>query len=272
MNPGNNVFPNLPERLSGLADLAENMWWSWRPRARMLFKMLDRQAWKESGHNPDKMLREFPAEMLTAAAQNPEYLRHYDVMMSIFRAYMKRNDQAPGVGTLGPKEVAVAYFSAEYGLHRSLPFYAGGLGFLAGDFIKECSDLNIPLVAVGFMYPEGYLLQKIREDGWQENIVEHFDREAASISRVKTEDGTHWIIKVPLIDPPIYVAVWKVAVGSTPSISWIRISNRTPPGTDPSPRGFTGGTWNSACVRRSSWESAVRKCWRSWASAIACCT
>jgi starch phosphorylase len=110
----------------------------------------------------------------------------------------------------------IAYFSAEYGLHRSLPFYAGGLGFLAGDHLKECSDLNVPLVAVGFMYPEGYLLQRIREDGWQENITEVLQREAAAINKVIDENGTQLIVKVPLIEPPIYVAVWRVDVGRVP--------------------------------------------------------
>ncbi len=83
----------------------------------------------------------------------------------------------------------IAYFSAEYGLQHSLPFYAGGLGFLAGDYIKECSDLGIPMVAVGFMYPEGYLRQKIRVDGWQEDIDEVLDRDATPIVRVLDEKG-----------------------------------------------------------------------------------
>jgi starch phosphorylase len=182
----------------------------------MLFKMLNRQAWKESGHNPDKMLRELSVEILSAAAENPDFLRHYHVVMSLFNSYMIRKENPffnEGL-ELTPEKVAVAYFSAEYGLHRSLPFYAGGLGFLAGDFIKECSDLNIPVVAVGFMYPEGYLLQKIRDDGWQDHIDEHFDREAAAISRVMTDKGRQLIFKVPLIDPPIHVAVWKIAVGT----------------------------------------------------------
>ncbi|MGD9034808.1 MAG: DUF3417 domain-containing protein, partial [Desulfobacteraceae bacterium] len=77
-----NLFPNLPERLIGLGELAENLWWSWHPAARMLFKMLNRQAWKESGHNPDKMLKEIPNEDLESAASNPDYLRHYDVVLS----------------------------------------------------------------------------------------------------------------------------------------------------------------------------------------------
>lgn len=210
-------FPNLPEKLSGLADLAENLWWSWRPRARILFKMLNRQAWKESGHNPDKMLRDLSPQILANAAENPNYLRHYNVVMSLYTSYMSRKDNPFFNGELemADQTVAVAYFSAEYGLHRSLPFYAGGLGFLAGDFIKECSDLNIPLVAVGFMYPEGYLLQRIREDGWQEQISESFNREAAPISRVLTGDGRQLVFQIPVIDPPIYVAVWKVAVGTS---------------------------------------------------------
>jgi starch phosphorylase len=179
----------------------------------MLFKMLDRQAWKESGHNPDKMLREIPAEVLAAAAEYKEYLRHYDVVMALFRAYMARQDFSLIGGTLPPGTVAVAYFSAEYGLHRSLPFYAGGLGFLAGDFIKECSDLNIPVAAVGFMYPKGYLLQKVREDGWQEDIEDPIEREAAAISRIMTPGGRQLVFEVPLFSPPIHVAVWKVALG-----------------------------------------------------------
>ena len=208
-------FPSLPDKLAGLADLADNLWWSWRPRVRMIFKMLNRQAWKESGHNPDKMLRELSPDILSAAANNPDYLRHYHVVMSHFESYMSRQDNlfSAGENMLAADTVAVAYFSAEFGLHRSLPFYAGGLGFLAGDYMKECSDLNIPVVGVGFMYPEGYLLQKIRDDGWQEDITERFEREAAAISRVVTDTGRQLVFKVPLIDPPIHVAVWKISVG-----------------------------------------------------------
>jgi starch phosphorylase len=117
--------------------------------------------------------------------------------------------ERPGPPRLRP----VAYFSAEYGLHHSLPFYAGGLGFLAGDFLKECSDLSVPLVAVGFMYPEGYFRQYIREDGWQEHAQQVLDRDAASISRVLDKQGQQVVVKVPLIDPPIHVAVWKTEVG-----------------------------------------------------------
>jgi starch phosphorylase len=214
MDPETVEFPNLPERLSGLGELADNLWWSWHPAARMLFKMLDRQAWKESGHNPDKMLREIPAEILASAAANDDYLRNYDGVLSQFRQYLSdKSCRFLNDFPCDPDTFAVAYFSAEYGLHRSLPFYAGGLGFLAGDHIKECSDLGVPLVAVGFMYPQGYLHQHIREDGWQENIHETINRDAAPISRVLDNEGRQVVVQVPFIDPAIHVGVWKVNVG-----------------------------------------------------------
>jgi starch phosphorylase len=209
-------FPNLPQRIAGLGDLAYNLWWGWHPAARMLFKMLDRPEWKESIHNPVKMLREMPGDILESAANNPDYLQHYDALIERFHSEMEGKkcwfaENIPDAGCS-----PIAYFSAEYGLHRSLPFYAGGLGFLAGDHLKECSDLGIPLVAVGFMYPEGYLRQKIRVDGWQEQVDEALDRDAAPIERVFDEKGQQLIVRVPFIDPPIFVAVWKVSVGTVP--------------------------------------------------------
>ena len=216
MKNHSNEFPNLPARIKGLGNLAENLWWSWNPGARMLFKMLDRQAWKDSSHNPDKMLKELPAAILETAAGDVDYLRHYDVVLSQFTKYMEQQGCPLLDNTTNSNRPVIAYFSAEYGLHRSLPFYAGGLGFLAGDHLKECSDLNVPLVAIGFMYPQGYLHQQIREDGWQENITESLEREAAPISRVLKPDGSQLIVKVPLIEPPIQAAVWQVNVGRVP--------------------------------------------------------
>ena len=213
MKTSENEFLHLPDRIAGLGKLAENLWWSWNPAARMLFKMLDRPAWKESRYNPDKMLKELPPPILERAAHNQDYLRHYDVVMSQFNNHMSKEGCPLLTDIQIPAASVIAYFSAEYGLHRSLPFYAGGLGFLAGDHLKECSDLNVPLVAIGFMYPEGYLHQHIREDGWQDNITESLNREAASINRILNSDGTQLTVKVPLIEPAIHVAVWKVAVG-----------------------------------------------------------
>jgi starch phosphorylase len=210
------IRPDLPRRLIGLEELAANLWWSWHPAARVLFKRLDRQVWKESGHNPVRVLSELPPEVLESAARDHEFLHHYDSVLAEFRDYMNAQEGYFAENIIDPKHYPIAYFSAEYGLHHSLPFYAGGLGFLAGDYLKESSDLKVPLVAVGFMYPDGYVRQHIREDGWQENVDETLDRDAASIFRVLNERGEQLTIKVPWIEPPIHVAVWWIAVGRIP--------------------------------------------------------
>ncbi len=206
-------FSHVPERISGIVDLADNLWWSWHPEARMLFKVLDRVAWKLSVHNPIKMLNNLGKEILDAAARDQKFLRYYDAVMARFKEEM-----ITGVGWFhdniaAPRNMSIAYFSAEYGLHHSLPFYAGGLGFLAGDFLKECSDLDVPLVGVGFMYPEGYIRQRMTHDGWQIGTEEPMERENAPISRVLDEKGARLTVKVPFIEPPVYVEVWRVLVG-----------------------------------------------------------
>jgi starch phosphorylase len=119
MNTIQSLFPHLPERLAGLEELAENLWWSWNPGARMLFKTLDRQAWKESGHNPDKMLRELPRELLEKAGTDTDYIGRYDDVMDVFHNYMQQKECHLIAPAALDHKFAVAYFSAEYGLHRS---------------------------------------------------------------------------------------------------------------------------------------------------------
>lgn len=209
-------FIHVPERIFHLVDLAYNLWWSWHPEARMVFKLLDRPAWKASGHNPIKMLRSLPIESLNRAASSRLFLRHYDAVISAFYAEIEDENcwfsQNVSMDTCS----SVIYFSAEYGLHHSLPLYAGGLGFLAGDYIKECSDLGLPLVAIGFMYPKGYMRQIIDDNGWQHTVDEELDRRAAPIMQVCLQQGKPLIIQVPMINPPLYIAVWKVMVGRVP--------------------------------------------------------
>jgi starch phosphorylase len=209
-------FSNIPERLAGLEEFAGNLWWSWHPAVRMLYKTIDRQVWKDSIHNPFKVLKEVPGDFFKRVLSDPEYLKAYDSLLDQFRKELAEEDCWYAQKIPVPDNYTVAYFSAEYGLHHSLPFYAGGLGFLAGDHLKECSDLRVPLVAVGFMYPEGYVHQEIRDDGWQDSEDEFLDREEASITRVLDDGGKPVVVRVPMIDPPIHVAVWKVSVGRIP--------------------------------------------------------
>jgi starch phosphorylase len=206
------TVPDLPERIKDLGRLAYNLWWSWQPRARELFRALDLQVWRESGHNPIRMLNLLPADVLASAVQDEEYLTRYDAVMDQFEA-----ETASRTGWFtaeyGHPQAPLAYFSAEYGLHFSLPVYAGGLGILAGDYLKECSDLAVPVVGVGLIYTQGYVSQKIREDGWQEDIEETMDRTYDPISPVLDGDGNRLVVQVPLGDSLVHVAVWKVAVG-----------------------------------------------------------
>ena len=211
----NDKFPHLPERIAGLRKLTYNLWWSWHPEGRELFKLLHRQGWHLSGHNPVKMLNQMDAHMLKVASNDTHFLRHYDSVMARFEGYMEPETSWFCAGSREPERCAIAYFSAEYGLHHALPFYAGGLGFLAGDYLKECSDLGIPLVGLGFMYPQGYLRQMVSADGWQIGACEMLDRENAPIHKVLDGDGNPLSVKVPVMDPPLTLEVWMVQVGRT---------------------------------------------------------
>src|SRR5579863_2712663 len=157
----------FPERIRRLGDLAHDLWWSWHPGAREIFRRLDLQLWRLTGHNPVQMLQRLPAEPLERAAADSSFLSLYDeTIAALDQARVAQNtwwsrqfpDLAGGL---------IAYFSAEFALHQSLPIYAGGLGVLAGDHCKEASDLGLPFVGVGFLYQLGYFHQKISAEGWQ---------------------------------------------------------------------------------------------------------
>ncbi len=205
-------FPNVPDRIKGLGDLAYNLWWSWHPGARDLFRAIDQRAWRESGHNPIELLGGVPAEQLERIADDEAFLARYDGVMSQFDVETSSN-VGWFTGEYGRLKAPLAYFSAEYGLHGSLRIYAGGLGILAGDHLKECSDLAVPVVGIGLIYTRGYVWQRIREDGWQEDVEEPLDRTPDPIEQLLDDEGKPLTIQVPVFDPPVHVAVWKASVG-----------------------------------------------------------
>jgi len=189
------------------------LWWSWHPQARDLFRALDYPLWRLGGHNPVKQLREISTDKLEAAATDPAFLNLYDSVMAAFDAEMSNNDswfvtKYPNVLN-GP----IAYFSMEFAIHNSLPLYAGGLGVLAGDFCKEASDLGLPLVGVGFMYPQGYFHQHISPEGWQEEIYRGLDFDEAPINPVPHPQGGSFLVQVELAGRPLYLGAWRVCVG-----------------------------------------------------------
>lgn len=208
-------FPNLPERIRGLEKLAYNLWWSWHRAAREMFPALDVQAWRESAHNPLRMLAMLPEETLSAAARNTDFLERYDAVMDEFEAEVG-TQTGWFTSEHGKGNAPLAYFSAEYAFHESLPLYAGGLGVLAGDYIKECSDLAVSVVAIGMIYSRGYVTQNLRDDGWQEDEEKKLDRTYDPIKPVLDANNAHLRVRVPLFDPPVDVLVWRADIGRVP--------------------------------------------------------
>lgn len=208
-------IPDLPPRIQGLADLAYNLWWSWDSQARDLFRALDLQAYRESGHNPVRILSMVPQETLAKAAQDREFLARYDRVMERFNSEV-HSSGVEFTARHGQPRGPIAYFSAEFGVHVSLPVYAGGLGILAGDTLKEASDLGLPMVGVGLIYSQGYVRQRIRDDGWQEEAHEPLDDSCYPIRPALDPEGRPLIVQVPLFDPPVHVGMWVAMVGRVP--------------------------------------------------------
>jgi starch phosphorylase len=203
----------LPERLSRLEDLAVDLWWTWHADARNAFRRLDYALWRATAHNPVRMLWLIDRDKLEHAAADPEFLALYDgALAALDDARAARNTwwshRYPQISGR-----SIAYFSAEFALHQSLPIYAGGLGVLAGDHCKEASDLGVPLIGVGFMYPQGYFHQQISAEGWQEEIYERLNWADTPIEPALTADGKPCITAVPLGDRSVLVAVWRVRMG-----------------------------------------------------------
>lgn len=203
----------IPERIGRIEELAHNVWWSWHAKAREVFRALDYPLWKASGHNPVKELYDSSPDRLKSAAEDPAFLSLYDSVIADFDREMDSkstwffNNYADRFG--GP----IAYFSMEFAIHNSLPIYAGGLGILAGDMCKEASDLGLPFIGVGFMYPQGYFHQHISCDGWQQEIYQQLNFKEAPISQILSPEGQHSIARVKLSNRLLSIAVWLVRVG-----------------------------------------------------------
>ncbi|MFU8795779.1 MAG: alpha-glucan family phosphorylase [Dehalococcoidia bacterium] len=206
----------LPQQIARLEELARNLWWSWNPQARALFRALDYPLWRLGGHNPVRQLREISAEKLASAASDPDFLRLYDSVISAFDARMSDTNSWFATHHPGALQGPVAYFSMEFAIHNSLPIYAGGLGVLAGDMCKAACDLGVPLVGVGFMYPQGYFRQQISPEGWQEEVYTQLDFDQAPIKPVNPVQRSTWcgpLIELELGDRSIRVGVWQVQLG-----------------------------------------------------------
>ena len=206
------LFTPIPARINRLRDIAYNYWWAWNPNATDLFNRIDPQLWESIYHNPVQFLRNVRQRNLIAAANNPTWLADYDAVVVAFDAYMNRKDTW-FKRTYPTEKSTIAYFSAEFGLHESLPIYSGGLGILAGDHIKEASDLDLPLVAVGFIYPQGYFRQRLDASGWQEALYSKMSFADIPARPALTPDGNEVVVDVDLPGRTIYAKVYHLQVG-----------------------------------------------------------
>jgi len=208
--------PFLPERINRLGELSRDLWWSWHYRARDVFRTLDYPLWRLTANNPVQMLRLVPADRLEQATADPAVLAIYDqAIQGLDAARTAQNTW--WVRTFGDRPNGrIAYFSAEFALHQSLPIYAGGLGILAGDHLKSASDLGTPLTGVGLLYQKGYFRQYLNTDGWQQ---EHYiDNDLHNMPRemVRKDSGHPLSINSQFPGRTVVAQIWKAMVGRTP--------------------------------------------------------
>jgi len=237
------VFPIMPSRISRLYELAYNLWWSWRPEARALYRNLDSDVWDHVEHNPVRFLSEVPPKRLEEAAKRDDYLQAYDSVMRDFDYYMHPSPEDTWFTRTYPELThrIIAYFSAEFGLHESLPIYSGGLGILSGDHCKEASDLGLPFVGVGFLYPQGYFRQHISYDGVQEAFYDKLHFSEVPAIPATDPDGGEVMISVDLPGRRIYAKIWKVQVGRVPLyLMDTDVEQNAPPDRELSARLYSG--------------------------------
>lgn len=202
------VKSHIPEELMKLEELAHNVWWAWNYEARYLFESLDSKLWQESGENPVLLLEKMSYEKLEQLAQDETLLKQMNEVYDKFTAYMQeppRTDRA-----------SVAYFCMEYGLTHVLKIYSGGLGILAGDYLKEASDSNVDMCGIGFLYRYGYFTQSLSMDGQQIANYEPQNFNELPLVQLTDESGQPLVLNVPYLDYYVHAYVWKVQVGRVP--------------------------------------------------------
>lgn len=207
------VIPELPEEIMRLKDLANNLYFSWNPEARQLFRTIDIELWKRVNHNPVKFLREVQQKKLEKYAEDPEYLSLFKKVIVEFDKYMKPKETWYSKNFPEDKDKLIAYFSAEFGLHESLPIYAGGLGVLAGDHLKTCSDLGIPVVGISLFYHETYFTQQVDGQGKQIALYIAQDPEELPLSPALDGHGDPILIDIKLGYQKIRAKIWKAQIG-----------------------------------------------------------
>src|SRR6059058_5826700 len=206
------VTPILPATLEPLRDMSFNLWWTWEPSARRLFRHLDPELWGRTNHNPVRMLQLSRQSRLEELAQDKGFVREIKQVFEAFEKYLGRHDTYGKTGAGSAIKNPIAYFSAEFGFHESIPNYSGGLGILAGDHCKSASDLDLKFVAIGLLYRHGYFRQQIDKDGVQQAINLNQNFYHLPIREVRRGE-TKFVISVLILDREVFARVWELRVG-----------------------------------------------------------
>ncbi len=201
------VEPNLTEKLKGLEELAKNLWWTWNPDVQELFRYIDQEKWEEY-RNPVKILREIDYERLNELSKDEIFLEKYNKTYEHFKRYINEKPD--------PDLPLVAYFSMEYGLATPLRIYSGGLGILAGDYLKQASDTNVRMIAIGLLYKFGYFNQKLSINGEQLSELIPHNFSELPITLVRDQDNEPILIKLGFPGRDVYAQIWRVDVGRIP--------------------------------------------------------
>ena len=207
-----NVTPTLPDALEPLREMTFNLWWTWEPSARRLFRHLDPELWDRTNHNPVRMLQLSRQARLEEVSQDKTFLRELKQVYDAFKQYLERQDTYGKTGAGAAIKKPVAYFSAEFGFHESIPNYSGGLGILAGDHCKSASDLDLNFVAIGLLYRHGYFRQEIDKEGLQHAVNLNQNFHHLPIREVQRE-GANLRISVRILDRDVFAKIWELRVG-----------------------------------------------------------
>ncbi len=205
------IFPHIPKKLAFLETLSKNLWWTWDHQAKDLFRRIHPGLWEESNQNPLLFGTYLKQEHLEELAEDESFLAQMDVVQNLYENRVLQSDAAE-FSFLAEQEI-IAYFSMEFGLHASIPLFAGGLGILAGDHLKAASCLDLPLVGVGLLFRKGYFRQFLDENGRQQEAYPAVDLEQLPLSRAKDRSGKELEILIPGPSGQIRAAVWRMCVG-----------------------------------------------------------
>ncbi len=198
-------YSKLPQKLEKLYEIANNLWWVWNHEGAKLFGKIDTDLWKETAGNPVLLLQKLSGERISEILEDKELTDEINAVYDLFKAYTNKEPDK--------SKPSVAYFSMEYGLTNVLKIYSGGLGILAGDYLKEASDCNVDLTAVGLLYRYGYFTQSLSMEGQQVANYELQEFTTLPLTQVKNADGSPMKLEIPFHDRVVYAHVWKVAIG-----------------------------------------------------------